>query len=62
MCLASMSLLLCPRDSLTVEKEWIKHSIWKDDCRSWYKNNETGRVNGKLHRSCPSPNVITPVD
>ena len=26
-------------------QEWIKHTIWKDDCRSWYKNNETGRVN-----------------
>jgi cation diffusion facilitator CzcD-associated flavoprotein CzcO len=26
-------------------QEWIKHTVWKDDCRSWYKNNETGRVN-----------------
>lgn len=26
-------------------QEWIKHTIWKDSCRSWYKNNETGRVN-----------------
>lgn len=26
-------------------KEWIKHTVWKDDCRSWYKNNDTGRVN-----------------
>lgn len=28
-------------------QEWIKHTVWKSDCRSWYKNNETGRVNGK---------------
>ncbi|EOD43371.1 putative flavin-binding monooxygenase protein [Neofusicoccum parvum UCRNP2] len=26
-------------------QEWIKHTVWKDSCRSWYKNNETGRVN-----------------
>ncbi|KAF2790345.1 FAD/NAD(P)-binding domain-containing protein [Melanomma pulvis-pyrius CBS 109.77] len=26
-------------------QEWIKHTVWKDDCRAWYKNNETGRVN-----------------
>ncbi|KAK2804911.1 hypothetical protein FQN50_006420 [Emmonsiellopsis sp. PD_5] len=26
-------------------QEWVKHTIWTDDCRSWYKNNETGRVN-----------------
>ncbi|KAK7181161.1 hypothetical protein DPSP01_010617 [Paraphaeosphaeria sporulosa] len=26
-------------------QEWIKHTVWKDDCRSWYRNNETGRVN-----------------
>ncbi|WEW61449.1 hypothetical protein PRK78_006939 [Emydomyces testavorans] len=26
-------------------QEWIKHTVWVDDCRSWYKNNETGRVN-----------------
>lgn len=26
-------------------QEWIKHTVWKDACRSWYKNNETGRVN-----------------
>lgn len=25
--------------------EWIKHTVWKDSCRSWYRNNETGRVN-----------------
>lgn len=26
-------------------QEWIKHTVWKDDCRSWYKDNDTGRVN-----------------
>jgi hypothetical protein len=26
-------------------QEWIKYTVWKDDCRSWYKNNDTGRVN-----------------
>ncbi len=26
-------------------QEWIKHTVWVDECRSWYKNNETGRVN-----------------
>ncbi|ORY04951.1 hypothetical protein BCR34DRAFT_491184 [Clohesyomyces aquaticus] len=26
-------------------QEWIKHTVWKDSCRSWYRNNETGRVN-----------------
>ncbi|KAF2769857.1 FAD/NAD(P)-binding domain-containing protein [Teratosphaeria nubilosa] len=26
-------------------QEWIKHTVWKDDCRSWYKDNNTGRVN-----------------
>ncbi|KAI9657476.1 MAG: hypothetical protein M1821_003158 [Bathelium mastoideum] len=26
-------------------QEWITHTIWKDSCRSWYKNNDTGRVN-----------------
>ena len=26
-------------------QEWIKHTVWKDSCRSWYKNNQTGRVN-----------------
>ena len=24
---------------------WIKGTCWEEDCRSWYKNNETGRVN-----------------
>ena len=26
-------------------QEWVKHTVWGDDCRSWYKNNDTGRVN-----------------
>ena len=26
-------------------QEWIKHTVWKGECRSWYKNNNTGRVN-----------------
>ncbi|CAP73334.1 uncharacterized protein PODANS_2_7220 [Podospora anserina S mat+] len=26
-------------------QEWVKHTVWADECRSWYKNNETGRVN-----------------
>lgn len=26
-------------------QEWIKHTVWKGSCRSWYKNNDTGRVN-----------------
>jgi hypothetical protein len=32
-------------------QEWIKHTVWKSDCRSWYKNNETGRVNGRSNYS-----------
>lgn len=40
----------CPRQSTTDAfnahaQEWIKHTVWKGSCRSWYKNNETGRVN-----------------
>ncbi|KAF2729694.1 FAD/NAD(P)-binding domain-containing protein [Polyplosphaeria fusca] len=26
-------------------QEWIKHTVWKDECRSWYRDNVTGRVN-----------------
>jgi hypothetical protein len=26
-------------------QEWAKHSVWNDDCRTWYKNNDTGRLN-----------------
>ncbi|CAK3851030.1 sterigmatocystin biosynthesis monooxygenase stcW [Lecanosticta acicola] len=39
-----------PRQDITDDfnshvQEWIKHTVWKENCRSWYKNNETGRVN-----------------
>ncbi|KAL2867523.1 flavin-containing monooxygenase [Aspergillus lucknowensis] len=39
-----------PRQKVTDQfnehvQEWVKHTVWKDNCRSWYKNNETGRVN-----------------
>nr|POE51572.1 putative sterigmatocystin biosynthesis monooxygenase stcw [Quercus suber] len=39
-----------PRPAVTAAfnahvQEWIKHTVWKDDCRSWYKDNDTGRVN-----------------
>lgn len=39
-----------PSQSITTSfnahaQEWIKHTVWKSDCRSWYRNNETGRVN-----------------
>jgi len=26
-------------------QEFIKHTVWSTDCRAWYRNNETGRVN-----------------
>lgn len=26
-------------------QEWYRHTVWKDSCRSWYKNNDTGRIN-----------------
>lgn len=26
-------------------QEWIKHTVWKGECRSWYKDNNTNRVN-----------------
>ncbi|KAA8569390.1 hypothetical protein EYC84_001035 [Monilinia fructicola] len=26
-------------------QEFIKQTVWSSDCRSWYRNNETGRVN-----------------
>ena len=35
-------------------QEWYKHTVWKDSCRSWYKNNVTGRINGVfLQKSLP---------
>jgi hypothetical protein len=41
---------ISPRQDITDEfnahcQEWVRHTVWQDDCRSWYKNNETGRVN-----------------
>lgn len=41
---------IAPRQDITDEfnehtQEWIRHTVWTDSCRSWYKNNETGRVN-----------------
>lgn len=29
-------------------QEWYKHTVWKDSCRSWYKDNDTGRINGEF--------------
>ncbi|KAK8153414.1 hypothetical protein BKA80DRAFT_210585 [Phyllosticta citrichinensis] len=26
-------------------QEWYKHTVWKSGCRSWYRDNVTGRVN-----------------
>jgi hypothetical protein len=39
-------------------QEWIKHTVWKSDCRSWYKDNDTGRVNGKLLLLLPPDLVL----
>ena len=41
---------LVPKQDVTDQfnehcQEWIKHTVWKHDCRSWYKNNDSGRVN-----------------
>ena len=41
---------IAPKQSVTDSfnehvQEWLRHTVWMDDCRSWYKNNETGRVN-----------------
>lgn len=54
---------LVPRQDMTDRfnehaQEWIKHTVWKDNCRSWYKDNKTGRVNAvwpgsSLHYSKP---------
>jgi hypothetical protein len=27
-------------------QEWIKHTVRKEDCWSWYKNNDIGKVYG----------------
>lgn len=39
-----------PRQSVTDAfnahaQEWVKHTVWKEDCRAWYRDNDTGRVN-----------------
>ncbi|PVH89057.1 flavin-binding monooxygenase-like protein [Cadophora sp. DSE1049] len=26
-------------------QEFIRHTVWSSNCRAWYRNNETGRVN-----------------
>ncbi|KAL4971588.1 putative sterigmatocystin biosynthesis monooxygenase stcW [Aspergillus desertorum] len=26
-------------------QEWVKQTVWSDECRTWYRNNVTGRVN-----------------
>jgi hypothetical protein len=41
---------IAPKQSVTDAfnahcQEWIRHTVWVEECRSWYKNNETGRVN-----------------
>lgn len=39
-----------PKQSITDDfnehcQEWVRHTVWVEECRSWYKNNDTGRVN-----------------
>lgn len=41
---------LSPKPSVTAAfnahaQEWVKHTVWKEDCRAWYRDNDTGRVN-----------------
>lgn len=41
---------IAPKQDITDEfnahtQEWIRHTVWNESCRSWYKDNETGRVN-----------------
>ena len=41
---------IVPRQDITDSfnthvQEFIKHTVWSTDCRAWYRNNETGRVN-----------------
>ena len=39
-------------------QEWIKHTVWKDDCRSWYKDNNTGTLIAEQRDlRCTNPNV-----
>ncbi|CAH0044905.1 unnamed protein product [Clonostachys solani] len=38
-----------PKQSVTDKfnqhvQEWYKYTIWKNECRSWFKNQETGRI------------------
>jgi hypothetical protein len=40
----------CPRQDVTDAfnehcQEWVRHTVWVEECRSWYKNNNTNRVN-----------------
>ena len=40
---------LMPRADVTAKfnahvQQWIKRTVWTQECRSWFKNNETGRV------------------
>jgi hydroxyversicolorone monooxygenase len=40
---------LTPKQSVTDEfnkhvHEWSRHTVWSEDCNSWYKHNGTGRV------------------
>ncbi|KAJ5793863.1 hypothetical protein N7457_000462 [Penicillium paradoxum] len=42
-------LSLTPNPQATEEfnehtQEWARHTVWTDDCRSWYKDQKTGRV------------------
>lgn len=43
--LSSNNIASSPQLLTPPSQEWIKHTVWKDSCRSWYKNNATGRVN-----------------
>jgi hypothetical protein len=40
---------LSPRVDVTAKfnahvQEWVKRTVWTQSCRSWFKNNETGRI------------------
>ena len=40
---------LVPRSDVTRKfnehvQQWIKRTVWTQDCRSWFKNNQTNRV------------------
>ena len=40
---------LAPRSDVTDRfnehvQQWIKRTVWTQDCRSWFKNNQTNRV------------------